>query len=100
MTALSDAVIVHVSLAYCGFGMAVLAGIPLAVLSLRSRYAAVLVSFITGIGQAIPIFALVAFIVPLVGIGFSVNSRRLYQYPAAHCPQYLCRHCFCGSGPD
>ena len=70
MTALSDAVIVHVFLAYCGFGMAVLAGIPLAVLSLRSRYAAILVSFITGIGQAIPIFALVAFMVPLVGIGF------------------------------
>jgi osmoprotectant transport system permease protein len=70
MTALSDAVVVHVFLAYCGFGMAVLAGIPLAVLSLRSRYAAILVSSITGIGQAIPIFALVAFMVPLVGIGF------------------------------
>jgi osmoprotectant transport system permease protein len=70
MTALSDAVVVHVFLAYCGFGMAVLAGIPQAVLSLRSRYAAILVSSITGIGQAIPIFALVAFMVPLVGIGF------------------------------
>lgn len=70
MTALSDAVVVHVFLAYCGFGMAVLAGIPQAVLSLRSRYAAILVSSITGIGQAIPIFSLVAFIVPLVGIGF------------------------------
>ena len=70
MTTLSDAVIVHIALAYCGFGMAVLVGIPLAMLSLRSRYLAALVSFLAGVGQAIPIFALVAFMVPLVGIGF------------------------------
>jgi osmoprotectant transport system permease protein len=70
MTSFIQAVLVHIALAYTGFAIAVAVGIPLAVLSLRSRYAAVFISTLTGIGQAVPIFALVALMVPLVGIGF------------------------------
>jgi osmoprotectant transport system permease protein len=70
MTVLTQAVLVHITLAYSGLALAVATGIPLAVLSLRSRPAGAIVSTITAIGQAIPVFALVAFMVPLVGIGF------------------------------
>jgi osmoprotectant transport system permease protein len=70
MTALTHAILVHVALTFSGLALAVATGIPLAVLSLRSRPAGAIVSTITAIGQAIPIFALVAFMVPLVGIGF------------------------------
>ena len=70
MTTLLEATFVHIMLAYSGLAIAVAIGIPLAVLSLRSRTAGVIISAITGIGQAIPILALVAFMVPLAGIGF------------------------------
>jgi osmoprotectant transport system permease protein len=70
VTPFIQAVLVHIALAYTGFALAVAAGIPLAVLSLRSRYAGILISALTGIGQAVPVFALVALMVPLVGIGF------------------------------
>jgi osmoprotectant transport system permease protein len=70
VTTLLEATFVHILLAYSGLAIAVAIGIPLAVLSLRSRTAGVIISAITGIGQAIPILALVAFMVPLAGIGF------------------------------
>jgi osmoprotectant transport system permease protein len=70
MISLGDAILVHLTLAYSGFFLAVATGITLAVISLRSRPAAIAISTLTGIGQAIPVFALVAFMVPLVGIGF------------------------------
>jgi osmoprotectant transport system permease protein len=70
MTVLTQAILVHVTLAFSGLALAVATGIPLAVLSLRSRTAGAVVSTTTAIGQAIPVFALVAFMVPLVGIGF------------------------------
>ena len=70
VTTLLEATFVHIMLAYSGLAIAVAIGIPLAVLSLRSRTAGVIISAITGIGQAIPILALVAFMVPLAGIGF------------------------------
>ena len=70
MTTLADAIVVHLALAFSGLALAVAAGIPLAVLSLKSRAAGAIVSTMTAIGQAIPIFSLVAFMVPLVGIGF------------------------------
>jgi osmoprotectant transport system permease protein len=70
MNPYGDAILVHLALAYSGFLLAVATGIPLAAISLRSRSAAIVIATLTGIGQAIPIFALVAFMVPLVGIGF------------------------------
>ncbi len=70
MTTFVEAFTIYVSLVYSGLALAVAAGIPLAVLSLRSRTAGAIISTITGIGQAIPLLAMVAFIVPLAGIGF------------------------------
>ncbi|MCU0631352.1 MAG: ABC transporter permease [Methanolinea sp.] len=71
MTALPAAILVHITLAFSGLALAVAVGIPLAALSLRSRTAGAIISTLTAIGQAIPVFALVAFMVPLVGIGFA-----------------------------
>lgn len=70
MTTLADALLVHILLASGGFALAVAAGIPLAILSLRYRTAGAILSAVTAVGQAVPVFALVAFIVPVAGIGF------------------------------
>ena len=98
MTTLLEATVVHILLAYSGLAIAVAIGISLAVLSLRSRTAGAIISTITGIGQAIPILALVAFMVPLAGIGFLPSGTGdSCQHPDAHCPEHLCRDLLGGS---
>ncbi|WP_175060011.1 ABC transporter permease [Thermococcus sp. 2319x1] len=61
----------HLVLTYASLFLSIAVGIPLATLSLKSKR---LASFITGFAnlvQAIPSFAVVAIVVPLLGIGFT-----------------------------
>lgn len=60
----------HVALAYSALLVAVALSVPLAVLSLSSRTLASVVMTGANLAQAVPSLAIVAFVVPLLGIGF------------------------------
>ncbi|MDD4254998.1 MAG: ABC transporter permease [Methanofollis sp.] len=60
----------HVVLAYAALLIAVGMALPLAVLSLSSRTVAAVVMAAANLAQAIPGLVVVAFVVPLLGIGF------------------------------
>ena len=61
----------HVVLTYASLFVSIAVGIPLAVLSLRSRRLATVIIGFANLVQAIPSFAVVALVVPLLGIGFT-----------------------------
>lgn len=60
----------HLFLAYCALLISIVIAIPLAVISLYNRYLSALLLAIANLIQAIPSFAVVAIVVPLLGIGF------------------------------
>lgn len=60
----------HLFLAYSALFVAIVIAIPLAVISLYNRYLASILLFLANLAQAIPSFAVVAIVVPLLGIGF------------------------------
>jgi len=60
----------HVTLSYTALLIAVVLSVPLAVLSLSSKRLASVVMTGANLAQAVPSLAIVAFVVPLIGIGF------------------------------
>jgi len=60
----------HLLLAYSALFVAIGLAIPLAVISLYNRYLASTLLLLANLAQAIPSFAVVAIVVPLLGIGF------------------------------
>ncbi|MDD3777320.1 MAG: ABC transporter permease [Actinomycetota bacterium] len=60
----------HLALAYGSLAISILAGIALAVASLYNRKLAVVIITLANLVEAIPSFAVVALVVPLMGIGF------------------------------
>jgi osmoprotectant transport system permease protein len=65
-----NAVVGHLFLAYSALLISIIIAIPLAVLSLFNRYLASVLLVFANLIQAIPSFAVVAIVVPLLGIGF------------------------------
>lgn len=61
----------HLILTYTSLFLSVIIGIPLAILAMRSERVASLVIGFANLVQAIPSFAVVAMVVPLLGIGFT-----------------------------
>jgi len=70
MSILLKAIGEHLLLAYSALFIAILIGIPLAIISLYHRYLAAILLILANLVQAIPSFAVVAIVVPLLGIGF------------------------------
>jgi len=60
----------HLFLAYSALLVSIVIAVPLAVISLYNRYLASLLLVFANLIQAIPSFAVVAIVVPLLGIGF------------------------------
>jgi len=60
----------HLFLAYSALFISIILAIPLAILSLYNRYLASVLLVLANLVQAIPSFAVVAIVVPLLGIGF------------------------------
>ena len=70
MDELFKAVGEHLFLAYSALLAAIAIAIPLAVIALYNRYLAAILLIFANLVQAIPSFAVVAIVVPLLGIGF------------------------------
>jgi len=70
MNILFEAIGEHLFLAYSALFIAIVIAIPLAVISLYNRYLASILLILANLAQAIPSFAVVAIVVPLLGIGF------------------------------
>jgi len=60
----------HLFLAYSALFISIILAIPLAIISLYNRYLASILLVLANLVQAIPSFAVVAIVVPLLGIGF------------------------------
>ncbi len=60
----------HLFLAYSALFISIMLAIPLAIISLYNRYLASVLLVLANLVQAIPSFAVVAIVVPLLGIGF------------------------------
>ncbi len=60
----------HLFLAYSALFISIMLAIPLAIVSLYNHYLASLLLVLANLVQAIPSFAVVAIVVPLLGIGF------------------------------
>ena len=60
----------HLFLAYSALLVSIVIAVPLAIISLYNRYLASLLLVFANLIQAIPSFAVVAIVVPLLGIGF------------------------------
>jgi len=67
---LGTPILQHIILAYTALIASIALGIPLAILALYSRSLQRVVMVMANLMQAIPTFAVVAFVVPLIGIGF------------------------------
>ena len=61
----------HLVLTYVSLFVSISVGIPLAVLALKSKRLASIIMGFANLVQAIPSFAVVAIVVPLLGIGFT-----------------------------
>lgn len=70
LNTIADATIMHLILAYSALFVSILIAIPLAFASLYSRRLASVVMKFANLAQAVPSFAVVAIVVPLIGIGF------------------------------
>lgn len=68
---LAGAVGEHLLLTYTSLLLSIIIGIPLAVLAMRNERVASLVIGFANLVQAVPSFAVVAMVVPLLGIGFT-----------------------------
>ena len=60
----------HLLLAYSALLVSIVIAVPLAVISLYNRYLASILLVFANLIQAVPSFAVVAIVVPLLGIGF------------------------------
>lgn len=60
----------HIVLAYTALFVSIVLGIPLAILALYSRTLQKIVMTLANLMQAVPTLAVVAIVVPLIGIGF------------------------------
>ena len=60
----------HLFLAYSALFISIILAIPLAIISLYNHYLASILLVLANLVQAIPSFAVVAIVVPLLGIGF------------------------------
>ncbi|MDZ7839002.1 MAG: ABC transporter permease [Actinomycetota bacterium] len=60
----------HLLLAYGSLAVSIIVGIPLAVASLYNRKLSAVIMTLANLVEAIPSFAVVALVVPLMGIGF------------------------------
>ena len=60
----------HLFLAYSALFFSIILATPLAIISLYNRYLASVLLVLANLVQAIPSFAVVAIVVPLLGIGF------------------------------
>jgi osmoprotectant transport system permease protein len=67
---ISDAATAHIILAYTALFVSIVLGVPLAFASLHSKNLASIVMKSANMAQAVPSFAVVAIVVPLIGIGF------------------------------
>ncbi len=67
---LGTPILQHIILAYTALFASIALGIPLAILALYSRPLQRIVMVMANLMQAVPTFAVVAFVVPLIGIGF------------------------------
>ncbi len=63
-------IIQHIVLAYTALFVSIALGIPLAILALYSRTLQKIVMTLANLMQAVPTLAVVAIVVPLIGIGF------------------------------
>jgi osmoprotectant transport system permease protein len=70
----------HLQLVLYSLAAAILIGIPLGVLSTRSRAVGAAILSFTGLLQTIPSLALLAFMIPLLGIGFLPSLVALFLY--------------------
>jgi len=70
LTTISDATTAHIILAYTALFVSIGLGVPLALASLHSKNLASIVMKSANMAQAVPSFAVVAIVVPLIGIGF------------------------------
>jgi len=61
---------INIILAYSALFISIMLAIPLAIVSLYNHYLASLLLVLANLVQAIPSFAVVAIVVPLLGIGF------------------------------
>lgn len=70
----------HIQLTACALLLAALLAIPLAVWALRHKKSAEIILQVTGILQTIPSLAVLAIMIPLVGIGFPAALTALVVY--------------------
>lgn len=70
LSTISDATTAHIILAYTALFVSIVLGVPLAFASLHSKNLASIVMKSANMAQAVPSFAVVAIVVPLIGIGF------------------------------
>jgi len=71
LTTIADATVEHIILAYSALFVSIAIAIPLAFASLYSNRLASIVIKFANLAQAVPSFAVVAIVVPLIGIGFT-----------------------------
>ncbi len=69
LSTLSEATVEHLYLTYSALALSIILAVPLAVVSLYNRRIATVVITLANLMQAIPSFAVVAIVVPLLGIG-------------------------------
>lgn len=69
LSTLSEATVEHLYLTYSALALSILLALPLALVSLYNRHVATVVITLANLMQAIPSFAVVAIVVPLLGIG-------------------------------
>ncbi len=71
ITEIADATAQHIILTYTTLFVSIALGIPLAFISLYDERLASIVMKFANLAQAVPSFAVVAIVVPLIGIGFT-----------------------------
>ncbi len=70
----------HIKLTFISLFLAVLVALPMGVLLYRNQYFAKPVLYIIGVFQTIPSIALLAFMIPFIGIGFYPATVALFIY--------------------
>jgi osmoprotectant transport system permease protein len=71
LSALSEATVEHLYLTYSALALSIALALPLALVSLYNKHIALVIITVANLMQAIPSFAVVAIVVPLLGIGFT-----------------------------
>ena len=71
LSALSEATVEHLYLTYSALALSIALALPLALVSLYNKHIALVIITVANLIQAIPSFAVVAIVVPLLGIGFT-----------------------------